>query len=485
MRNHFASPFQKLIHSRPKLADTVGTALPQPMALTRPHFYSYFMRMSSKEAGDSIPASTKKNKGFSLIPKDWSTAPVFSPNKQVGVREIVVNGNTWKMGIANPLTNAPSASIDMAHVRILLAVLSFWQGCNPLSMSLKELGKRAAGAHGGAYFKLLRQRLGQLRDYWIAVDLKSGDKRMFPAISRIEITSRKIHSRRTDSDAQQRLALDEWGVEDSGAPDEGLRFLQLENVALAPEFAEFLSDFTNLMHVRLDVLRTLPSDVAQALYLFIPSRAVHRNKTDPWKINLTNLFEQLAMAIPSSKSRRRRILTQHARKSVVQQLDGARILNGNLRVGLKLNREETDWMLLAWVDDPDDTPDLSETQSALVKAWNDSGRRQEELLKLLRSRLPDLSEEEGYLCEAAKVELPKVERFLQLCKVAIGSAALRRTLAELKIDVIEKRGPIKSPTGTLLWRLLQLVSQPVQPLAMPATDTEPVQPATRLRRASR
>ena len=410
--------------------------------------------MSTSEAVDSITVSTRKNSEVSLIPRDWSTAAVFSPMKQVAVREIVVNGNTWRMGVESPLNGLPSSAIDMAHVRVLLAVLSFWQGQNPLSMSLKELARRAAGSHGGALFRLLRQRLGDLRDYWIDVELQNGDKRSFPAISRIEVSSRKIKS------PQQRLALEEWPEKKSLSHDDGLRSLQLENVALAPEFAEFLSDFTNLMHVRLDVLRTLSSDVAQAIYLFIPSRAVHRAQADPWKINLANLFQQLGMKVAPSKSMRKKALEQHGAKSVIRQLDNAIILNGKLRVCLRLNKDKSDWMLLAWVEELSELPDLTNSKSALVKVWRESGRREDELAKLLRSPLPDLSDEECYLSEAAKVDLANVERFLRLCKVALGSNRLRRVIAELKVDVAEKRG-VNKPTGALVWRLLNAIAEPV------------------------
>ena len=40
-----------------------------------------------------------------------------------------------------------------------------------------------------ALTSILRQKLGDLRDYWIGVELENGEKRMFPALSRIEITS--------------------------------------------------------------------------------------------------------------------------------------------------------------------------------------------------------------------------------------------------------------------------------------------------------
>jgi hypothetical protein len=419
--------------------------------------------MTSTEAGEPITASTRQGSDFSMIPKDWSSAPVFSPRKQLEPREIIVNGNTWRMGIDNPLNNQPSRPIDMGHVRILLAVLSFWKGDNPLSMSLKELGRRAAGSHGGAYFKLLRQKLGDLRDYWIAVELQNGDKRMFPAISRIEISTRNLRGRKQSNNNQQRLALDEWVIVDKEPRIERARAVQLDNVALAPEFAEFLCDWTNIMHVRLDVLRTLASDLAQAIYLFIPSRAVHHSKSDPWKINLANLFDQLAMNVPSSKSLRKKALVQHGEKSVVKQLNNVPILHGYLRVSLRLNKDKTDWLFLAWVEGRGDLPDLYSSDSALVDAWRKSGRDEVELAKLLRNPLPELTDEERYLCEAAKIELPKVQRFIQLCKVAIGKNKLHRVLAEIKVDVVEGRG-IHNPTGTFVWRLLKLISEPARPL---------------------
>ena len=209
---------------------------------------------------------------ISLVPRDWLNGPVFSPKKQVSIREVAVNKNIWRMGIPNPLTNVPSTQIDMTHVRVLLGVLSFWRGDNPMSMSIRELARRASGSFGGAYFKLLRQKLGELRDYWIGVELENGDKRMFPALSRVEITVRNVRSKKADQ--QETLPLDDWAVVKRQGKDTSGTHVQLDNVMLAPEFVELLLDWTQLMHVRLDVMRSLTSDVAQAIYLFIPSRDV-------------------------------------------------------------------------------------------------------------------------------------------------------------------------------------------------------------------
>jgi hypothetical protein len=396
---------------------------------------------------------------ISLVPRDWLNGPVFSPKKQVTIREVAVNKNIWRMGIPNPLTNEPSAQIDMTHVRVLLGVLSFWKGDNPMSMSIRELARRASGSYGGAYFKLLRQKLGDLRDYWIGVELESGEKRMFPALSRIEITARNVRSKKPEK--QQTLALDDWAVVKKHQGKDTLgTHVQLDNVALAPEFVELLLDWTQLMHVRLDVLRSLTSDLAQAIYLYIPSRAVHHTKEDPWKISLSTLFEQLGLPVPPSKSVRKKIVTQH-KKSVLRQLNDVPVLKGFLKVGLRLNKDKTDWLFLAWVETSDKLSDLDTSDSALVQAWRKSGRPETELAKVLRTALPDLPYDTRHLAEIARVDLEKIERFLRICILLLGKNKLLRMLAELKVEVIEGRGP-HNPTGTLIWRLLNEIEQPVR-----------------------
>jgi len=414
------------------------------------------------ESCESGNSSSRPHNDIPLVPRDWLSAPVFSPRKQTDIREVVVNNNVWRMGINSPLNNAPSSKIDMTHVRVLLGVLTFWKGDNPLSMSIKELARRCSGSHGGAYFKLLRQKLGDLRDYWIEVELKNGVKRIFPALSRIEISTHNTQSKSKKAlkDRQQKLPLHDWYEDAKNGRQQAGTQVQLDNVALAPEFVELLLDWTQLMHLRLDVLRNLSSDLAQALYLYIPSRAVHHTKSDPWKISLVNLFEQLGIPVPSSKSVRKKVLTQR-KTSVMSQLDGVPVLRGYLRVSLRLNKEKSDWLFVAWVDAKDSLPDLYSSESPLVEAWRASGRDEQELAKLLHSSLPDLQFEEEELAKAARVELENVDRFLKICILVLGRNRVFRMIAELKVEVVEGRGP-NNPTGTLIWRLLNEISSPLK-----------------------
>jgi hypothetical protein len=400
----------------------------------------------------SIAEVGRKESGLTLIPKDWSIGAVFSPVKQTAPREISVNGNRWRMGIPNPLTNEPSKPIDMSHVQLLFAVLSFFFGDNPISMSMKELARRSTTFYGGKSLQRLRKMLNELRDYWISCEHEGGRKRMFPAISRVDLSTRV--ERRVN--LQPGLPLGIENPDDFECPAV-VQSLRLENITLAEEFVEFLSDFANVMHLRLDVLRSMPSPIAQAIYLYLPSRAVHHSGDQPFRIGLVTLFKQLGMSVPPNKSLRKKVLVQHE-NSVIKQLNHASILSGKLRVTLRLNRDQSDYNFEAWVEREQDGIDLSNSDSKLVQAWRQSGRPEKELTKLLRAPLQDLTGEDAYLCEAAQINLKDVERFFQIAKVVLHTPRIQRILADVKVGVVE--GRVKNPTGVFIYRVLDAISQP-------------------------
>jgi hypothetical protein len=93
------------------------------------------------------------------------------------------------------------------------------------------------------------------------------------------------------------------------------------------------------------------------------------------------------MPVPHSKSVRKKILTQH-KTSVMRQLNDVPVLKGFLKVSLRLSKDKTDWLFLAWVETNDRLPDLLASDSSLVEAWRKSGRPETDLAKLLRTALP-------------------------------------------------------------------------------------------------
>ena len=95
-----------------------------------------------------------------------------------------------------------------------------------------------------------------------------------------------------------------------------------------------------------------------------PVLFITQEKT-PGRSASRRFFEQLGMAVPHSKSVRKKILTQH-HTSVMHQLNNAPVLKGALKVSLRLNKEKTDWLLLAWVEIEEKLPDIFTSESLRV-----------------------------------------------------------------------------------------------------------------------
>ena len=81
----------------------------------------------------------------------------------------------------------------------------------------------------------------------------------------------------------------------------------LDRVALSPEFFGLMHRWEELARIRLDVLNGLKSTKAQAIYTYLPSRAVHHTKDNPFQITARNVLEQIGAPIPAYKSKRRQV----------------------------------------------------------------------------------------------------------------------------------------------------------------------------------
>ena len=373
------------------------------------------------------------------VPKDWLLKPVFIPGLQPKNREIMVNGNKWIMGVNNPLSKKPEPSRDitLAHIKVALGVLTFFHGHNPVSISVTELAKRCADSRGGRYYRDLLQKLNDLRDYWVSVTYENGDTKTFTLLKSIAVLSKapkkKPIGKNTHSESQ----------------------LWLDSVELHEEFADLMSDFARTMHLRFDTMKKLTSDIAQSIYLFLPSRAYHHSKEAPFEITLTLLFEQLGLD-RQPKSVRYKLLTQH-KNSVINQLDHAEILTGCLRVKLKETRDRSDWKLLAWVEEKSKTISLANSESAIVDAWLKSGRSEVDITKKL-FKLSALDEYELELLEKAEIQHDSCKRFLQQAKTLLGENKFHILLSEAKAEKMEGR-QAKNPTGAFIWRVLNQIEQ--------------------------
>jgi hypothetical protein len=369
-----------------------------------------------------------------LVPKDWLSGPVFKPGIQRKNAAIIVGDRTWCMGANNPLTEQPSADIDLSHIRIVLTILSFWSGGNPLHLSMGELARRCASSRGGRYFRDLRRKMEDLRHYWISVVEKDGTTRSFPLLQKIEVVTKPPRRR------GNRMQKEIW----------------LDKVELAESFAELLRDWTQIMHLNLGTLKALTSDLAQAIYLYLPSRAFHHTEKNPFEIRLAVLLEQLGMPVPSAPSKRKELFTQHKR-SVLSQLDGAEILSGKLRVALAPAGDGSDYKLLAWVEKGYRLTGAEPSEGPLFQAWIASGRSRDEYEKRKINRQP-LADYEEELLRKAGVVLETSHSFFSIGKNLLGENRFHALISEAKAEALEGRGA-NNPTGALISRIIRAIQQ--------------------------
>jgi hypothetical protein len=418
------------------------------VALDLPFFVERSFPMGSRRSG-AENGDGQKSQRFStlrllgergsqtaLVPKDWLAAPVFKPGLQRKNAPFLVAENTWVMGADNALTDTPSADIDLSHVRIILAILSFWVGGNPVQLSMSELARRCASSRGGRYFRDLRRKMDDLRNYWISIVDKNGGKRSFPLLKSVHVVTKPPRHHPED--------------------DQGKVEIWLDKVELAEPFAELLRDWTQIMHLNLNTLKELTSEIAQAIYLYLPSRAFHHTEASPFEIRLALLLEQLGMPVPSAPSKRKELFTQHKR-SVLTQLDGAEILTGKLRVALTPTGDNADYKLLAWVEKGCSLAETEPSEGPLFQAWISSGRSGTDYEKRKNNRQPLTNYEEELLGKAG-IELESTRSFFSIARSLLGEPRFHSLISEVKAEALEGRAP-NNPTGALICRMIRSIEE--------------------------
>ncbi len=376
---------------------------------------------------------------YARLPKDWLSKPVFVPGAQPLNREIVVNGNRWTMGINNPLakTVTPSQPITMQHLKVLFAVLTFYRYTNPVKISVGELARRVASSRGGRYFRDLLAKLDDLTHYWARVTYPDGSSREFRLLEAISIYRPAPRKRPLDHGVLSASQLE-------------CREIWLDRVSLHPDFVALLTDFERTMHLRFDAMKGLTSELAQSIYLFLPSRAYHHSQSAPWTINLATLWDQLCLK-PVASSVRKKLLTQH-RRSVLKQLDGSSILTGILRVQLTTAKHAGDYQLKTWVErEIAASGNSAISRGKLLEAWIESGRSEKAYKEKLKQRAL-LAEHETELLATIGVEVDGNARCFEIAKTLVGENRFRYLLSEAKAEFLEGRPPA-FPTRALIGRL--------------------------------
>jgi len=379
-----------------------------------------------------------------IIPKDYSLGPVFAAARQSGAREVTVNDRRYQIGGFHPMRpDFHPPALDVRHARALFTLLSFrkrGEDTPVINFSFNEFCRKYARSNGGRYARAITDIVADLLDSYIRVtEVNTGKSHEYRLIERIDIE--KLAPRRKDS----RLARS------------GQKEMWFHGCTLSPEFYAILNRVTELQHLILEVFTSIRSPLAQAIYLYIPSRAHHHTADEPFEITVTKLLEQVSFPIPCQKNRRWQLFNQNKRP-IIQQLDGLETLTGVFRVRLARTSDGADWKLQTWVERHATKLKHDPQNSKLIKLFLAAGRSQEELDKRL-DNIEALTDYDLRVLEIAQLDVVKERRFLELAKALLGPVRFLDIIGQCKSDAVEGRKAIKNPTARLIWRVKECLSK--------------------------
>ena len=337
-------------------------------------------------------------------------------------------------------------ALDVRHARAIFSLLSFrdeYYDTRLIRFSFNEFCRCYARTNGGRYSRAIKKILRDLMDSYIRVtDIKTGIAHEYRLIERIDIEKRPI--RRKDSSLARSPQLEMW----------------FHSCTLSPEFCGLLGRIAELQHLKLDVFNAIRAPLAQAIYLYIPSRAHHHTANDPFEITLTNLLQQVSATVPKHKSRRKELFTKN-HNPILRQLDGLETLAGRFRVRLAETTDESDWKLQAWIEKSAKKQIFQAGSSKLATVYLKSGRPREYLDRALADIQP-LSGYEIDLLTTANVEIGRNRRFFEMAKAILKEPRFVGLLAEAKGDEQEGRKATKNPTARLIYRIMEAIATPHQ-----------------------
>jgi len=380
-------------------------------------------------------------------PKDYFLGPVFAAKKQSGPREVTINQRKYLIGGFHPMDpDRHPPALDVRHARAIFTLLTFrkrgGEESPVISFSFNEFCRKYAHTNGGRYARAIGAILADLMDAYIRVtDLGTGISHEYRLIERVDIVKRP--PRRRDSKLARSEQLEMW----------------FSGCTLSPEFFALLNRIAELQRLNFEVFRSIRSPLAQAVYLYIPSRAYYHTEQEPFEITLTTLLNQVSFPVPSQMNRRRQLFMQNAHP-IMKQLDGAATLKGVFRVRLAKTSDGTDWKLQAW-EERDVARAKHDPRSSKAKnAYLAAGHTQAELDRRLGAIQP-LSDYDEDTLATATVEIDGNRRFFELAKALLGPARFSTLAAEAKNDALEGRKAKKSPAARLIWRMMEAISEKV------------------------
>jgi len=379
-----------------------------------------------------------------LVPKDFLLGPVFAASKQAGPRQVTVRNREYTIGGFHPIHRTRvSPALDVRHARLCFAILSFrdiFSDSQKFSFSFNELCRRYAGSNGGRYSRDIGDLLGDLMDTYFRIrNLETGIAHSYRILEHIDIEERPI--RRRDSIKAQTSQMEMW----------------FHGVTIAPGFYDLLQDIAELQYLKLEAFTSIRSPLAQAIYLYIPSRAHHHSKSNPFEIAIPKLLEQVSHPLPKYNSYQKALFTQN-RNSVLSQLNGKETLTGTFYLNLVKTADGKNFKLQAWIEPREENKTLPKPKSKFIQAFLDRGVSYDEIQKRLKRILP-LDSYELELLKKGKIIIDGNEPFLEMAKALLGRNRFGQLLSEAKGDALEDQQTTKSPTHRLIHRIMEAAKE--------------------------
>ena len=386
------------------------------------------------------------------VPRDWLKAVIWPARRPTETRVVHIDDKKYEIGGFNPLDKDDKTipTFSIKHGGVCYNILSFYDQLDrpedgKAHFSMNEFCLRYANSNGGRYSRDIRLLFSDLTKGFFRVTAPDEDPKTYRILERIAISDR--YPRRKDSKLIKEGQMELW----------------LDEVQFSKEFLDFMIKVAERGRIRVDVLKSISSLPAKCIYTYAPSRAVHHTEHNPWEINATNLLVEINEPVPEGKKRRKAkfVGKRDGRPSIIEQLDGAKLMNGRLRVGIAETKDKSDWKLLFWAEDVTDNvvsvPSLA-SKSKLLDAFMASGKGdKKEFNRVVKDRAP-LSDYEVELLHNSGIHYGESEQFLEMVKVIIGAGRFQTILAEIKGNILEPNSKIKNPAKILNHRLMEAVN---------------------------
>lgn len=405
--------------------------------------------------------NTKVTDSF-LLPMEFPHCITFPPKTPESPREIEHGGVIWKLGVDH-IDGRPSTKLNIRHGRILFTLLSFMDESRDgiIEFSFREFTKKfTRTGHGSSKInREIVQLLHDLKDCYCERITPSKDNPGKYDSSLFSLVE-SISCRLNNVNRKGITALDK---------DEAIKRLNFEYVRVSQQFWDYLTT-SHQNRIRLDVINKMTSPIAQSLYSFLPSRSTKATQARPWEMTFTHLLELLNKKVPKHKSRSIDFFCRDRKRdgsgSVIEQLDGQKIVDGTLHVKVANTADGKDCKIQVWCSNTLIRPHANTCAgktggpSKITEAWLKSGRTVEALNKRLEMvEGIELEDYEKNMMSRCGVYYRDSVMFLRQMKACLGIQQFHGIMSELNSDVKEGRGP-DNPTKAFIWRLLNCLGQP-------------------------